>query len=40
MEKEEGAPKIIKRTIEQRKIAKRSMGLEKNPGARGKMKKE
>ena len=30
---------MIKRSMEQRKILKRSMGVEKNPGARGIIKK-
>ena len=37
---EQGALKMIKRSREQRKILKRSMEKEKNPGARGIIKKE
>ena len=37
---EQGAPKMIQRSMEQRKILKISMEQEKNPGARGKIKKE
>ena len=34
------APKMTRRSTEQRKILKRSMEQEKNPGTRGKIKKE
>ena len=37
---EHGAPKMTKRSMEPRKIVKRSMEQEKNPGAKGKIKKE
>ena len=37
---EQKAPKMIKRSMGQRKIPKRSMEQEKNPGARRKIEKE
>ena len=37
---EQEAPKLLKRSMEQRTISKRSTEQAKNPGARGKVKKE
>ncbi len=37
---EQGAPTMIKRSMEQRKILHRSMEQEKHPAAKGKIKKE